>query len=74
MSYKLISKVLVNKLKIILPRIINESQSAFVPRRVIFDNVMVAHETIHTMMRRKKGMQGFLAVKLNMSKAYNCIE
>ena len=73
-SYKIISKVLVNRLKNILPSIIDERQSAFIPVRVIFENVIVSHETIHTMIKRMKGKIGFLVEKLDMSKAYDCIE
>ena len=53
--YKLISKVLMNKLKKILHSVINEAQSAFVPRRLIIDNVVVAFETMHSIAKRKKG-------------------
>ena len=72
--YKIISKVLVNRLKILLPRIIDENQCAFVPGRMIFDNVIAAHETLHAMQKRKHGKVGSLAVKLDMSKAYDRIE
>ena len=64
----------VNRLKNIFPSIIDESQIAFVPGRVIFDNVIVAYETIHTMMTRMKGKIGYLAAKLDMSKTYDRIE
>ena len=72
--YKIISKVLANRLKQVLPYIISPTQSAFVPRRLIIDNVLVAYETIHTMHLRKNGKKGTMALKLDISKAYNWVE
>ena len=46
--YKIFSKVLVNRLKKILPNIITKNQSAFTKSRLIFDNILVAFESLHS--------------------------
>jgi hypothetical protein len=57
--YKVISKLLPNRLKVILPEIISHHQSAFVPGRLIIDNILLAYECIHS-MKKKKRKKGFM--------------
>ena len=58
--YKLISKVLANHLKSLLPHVISESQSAFQPDKAISDNILVAFETLHHMKTKKTGKEGYM--------------
>ena len=72
--FKLASKVIANKLKKILPSIISDTQSAFVHWRLITDNILVAFEVMHHISQKKAGKKGTMALKLDMSKAYDCVE
>jgi hypothetical protein len=72
--YKLIAKTLANRLKRVLGEIISPNQSAFIPGRLITDNIIIAFEALHTMDTRIKGAEGYMALKLDMSKAYDRVE
>ncbi|XP_021720023.1 uncharacterized protein LOC110687709 [Chenopodium quinoa] len=72
--YKLVSKVIVMRLKLILPGIVSENQSDFVLGRLITDNALIALELFHTMKKRSNGRKGTVVLKLDMSKAYNRVE
>ncbi|XP_026410038.1 uncharacterized protein LOC113305157 [Papaver somniferum] len=69
-SYKVISKVIVNRMKPLREKIISPFQEAYVSRRLNNDNTVIAQEIIHS-MKKKRGETGWLALKLDMSKAFD---
>ena len=42
--------------------------------RLISDNILVAFETLHHMKQHNSGKHGFMAIKLDMSRAYDRVE
>lgn len=61
-------------MKFVMQSVISESQSAFVSGRLITDNSIMAFEIAHFLKQRRRGRKGSLALKLDMSKAYDCVE
>ncbi|XP_030923468.1 uncharacterized protein LOC115950404 [Quercus lobata] len=49
-------------------------ECSFLSEILACDNVLVAYETLHSMHCKKSGKKGFLALKLDISKAYDRIE
>lgn len=69
--YKIVSKVLANRLKKVLH---NHFQYAFLPDRLITDNVTVAFEIIHSMRQKTKGTKFEAALKIDITKAYDRVD
>ncbi|GKV46638.1 hypothetical protein SLEP1_g53612 [Rubroshorea leprosula] len=68
--YKLLAKVLANRLKVVMPEIIGEAQSAFVGGRQLVDSVLVLNEVVDEVRIRKKSAFLF---KADFQKAYDCV-
>lgn len=71
--YKVLTKIVVAKLRPYLGKLISPLQTAFVPGRKGMDNVIIAQELIHS-LSRKKGNTGYMAIKIDLEKAYDKIE
>nr|BAE79385.1 unnamed protein product [Ipomoea batatas] len=71
-SFKVISKVLVNRLRPIMSNIIGPHQNSFLPGRSTMDNVILTQEVVHSMNnpRRKKKQ---MILKVDLQKAYDSV-
>ena len=67
-GYKIITKIMANRLKHILPYLIPENQGGFVKGRKIWDNIILVQEAIHS--SQKNGEKG-MAVKLDLANAFD---
>ena len=61
-AYKTVTKIIANRLQALMPNVIGPQQTSFVPDRHIVDNIVIAQEVIHSMLR-KTGKKWFMAIK-----------
>lgn len=71
--YKLITKIIVGRLRPLLDLIVHPSQAAFVPKRSIIDNIIINHEVM-SYLKNRKGSIGYMAIKVDLAKAYGRVE
>ncbi|KAL8107899.1 hypothetical protein AgCh_024343 [Apium graveolens] len=68
---RILSKVMINRLKVRLPTLISANKSAFVEGRLLTDNALIAFEVNHYIKRRSQGINGVAGLKIDVSKAYD---
>ena len=69
--YKIFSKVMANRLKTIMPKLISEEQTGFVPGRSILDGIITIQEVIHSAVIDKEDC---MFIKLDIQKAYDMVD
>ena len=70
--FKIITKTMVGRLKGVIDKLVGPHQASFIPGRLSVDNIVVVQEAVHS-MRRKKGVKGWMLLKLDLEKAYDRI-
>ena len=72
--YGIVAKTIVNKLKTILHVVIDSSQSAIIPNRLITDNIIDGYKCLYKIRHSKRKKNGFVALKLDISRTYDRVE
>lgn len=71
--YKIMARAIINRFRVVLAKIIDPTQSTFIPGRLITDNVLLGYECMHW-LHHSRCKTGFAALKLDMSKAYDLVK
>ncbi|XP_019158195.1 PREDICTED: uncharacterized protein LOC109154910 [Ipomoea nil] len=70
--FKIVSKVLVNRMRPIMINLVGPHQNSFLPGRSTMDNIVLTQEVMHS-INQKKGKKGSLVMKIDLHKAYDSI-
>ena len=69
----MVTKIIVARLRPHLGKLISPLQTTFVSGRKGIDNAIIVQELIH-FITRKKGKVGYMAIKIDLEKAYDKLE
>ena len=72
-SYKVITKLLSNRLRHVMSTLVGQHQCSFIEGSQSSDNIIIAQEVIHS-MRLNKGVKGWMAIKVDPEKAFDCLQ
>ena len=70
--YKVISKIIANRLKMVLPQFIAGNQSAFIKDRLLIENLLLATEIVKDY--HKVSISERCAIKIDISKAFDSVQ
>ena len=73
MIYKIVTKIISNRLKPIISRVVAPNQCSFIKGRQSSDNIILVQEIIHSMRNMRK-KNGFMAIKIDLEKADDRIQ
>ena len=71
--YKIVTKIIISRIRPLLNNLVSPLQAAFVSGRRGLDNILIAQELRHS-IDDKKGKEGYIAVKVDLEKAYDSLE
>lgn len=70
----MVTKTIANRIKLHMDKIFNPNQSAFIPNRLITDNIILVYEYFHILHKNKSKNKGYVGFKHDMAKTYDMIE
>ena len=68
--YKIVTKIVVGRIRPLLNKLVSLVQAAFVPSKRGLDNIIIAHELIYSIDNKRK-KEGYMAIKVDLEKAYD---
>ncbi|KAK2664585.1 hypothetical protein Ddye_003159 [Dipteronia dyeriana] len=71
--YKIVAKAIFNRFRTVIGEVISDNQSAFIPGQLISDNAIIGFECLYA-LKKLKSKDGAMAIKLDMSKAFDRVE